>query len=218
MAPPLGFYNTYCISSIPYCVCKSYSSRALCWHIYDVHEISPQARLRCAIYRVIYFLQNFSLNHSLIQSSNMWNLHKEVSWKIFFCHVTPFHYQANGALAVSGYLIKGTRGLSTFRKIIYSITEIYLYVSGHIWIERSDLKNSTPHLDTIKMIWKWLLSLTCLTSLLFRKNDRWGLSLEKPQVSQYFYPISNLVSFCESRNFPFLSTSISVAFFICLRV
>ena len=31
------------------------------------------------------------------------------------------------------------------------------------------------------------------------------LSLGKPQVSQHFYPISNLVSFCESRNFPFLS-------------
>ena len=51
---------------------------------------------------------------------------------IFFCHVTPFHYQTSGALAVSGYLIRSTRGLSTFRKIIYSITEIYLYVSGLI--------------------------------------------------------------------------------------
>ena len=109
------------MSSIPCCVCKSYSSTALCWLIYDVHVISPQARLRCSIYRVIYFLQNCSPNHSLIQSSNMWNWNKEVSLKIFFCHVTPFHYQANGALAVSGYLIRSTRGLSTFRKIIYSI-------------------------------------------------------------------------------------------------
>ena len=44
--------------------------------------------------------------------------------------MTSFHYQANGALAVSGYLIRSTRGLSTLRKIVYSITEIYLYVSG----------------------------------------------------------------------------------------
>ena len=40
------------------------------------------------------------------------------------------------------------------------------------------------------------------------------LSLGKPQVSQHFYPILNLVSFCESRNFPFLSKSISLAFFM----
>ena len=136
-------------SSIPCCVCKSYSSRALCWHIYDVHGVSPLACLRSAIYRVIYFLKNCSLNHSLIRSSNMWNWNKEVSLKIFFCHLTLFHYQVNGALAVSGYLIRSTRGLSTSRKIIYSITEIYLYVSGHIWIKRSDVKNSMPHLDTI---------------------------------------------------------------------
>ena len=142
------------MSSIPCCVCKSYSSRALCWLIYDVHGISPQARLRCVIYRVIYFLQNCSPNHSLIQSSNMWNWNKEVSLKIFFCHVTPFHYQANGALAVSGYLIRSTRGLSALRKIIYSITEIYLCFWTHLNREISCKEfNATPrhNINYLKM-------------------------------------------------------------------
>ena len=59
--------------------------------------------------------------------------------------MTSFHYQANGALAVSGYLIRSTRGLSTLIKIVYSITEIYLCFWKHLNREiRFKEFNATP--------------------------------------------------------------------------
>ena len=90
---------TLCACSSLCCVCRSYSSRAHRWYIYDIHGINRQVGQCCGIWRVVYTQRNNVILWVYWVISDF--VTDGFSSKIFQEQVTPFCYQTGWAVFVT---------------------------------------------------------------------------------------------------------------------